>query len=315
MKFKKIIADFNTPNIPLAEELICHVFFSYNLKGVVCEIPLEEPDEGFGTQTLPLPEQNAIIGFLPDMDSSALVIEKIKQKLTDLGELDVQVNTRVETVDEKDWADAWKAYFNVTRITDRIIVKPEWKDHTPAPGEIIIHLDPGMAFGTGTHPTTAMCLELIDAYLEPGQTVLDVGCGSGILMVAAAKLNASQLTGIDIDPLAVKISRENLEKNRIDPNLYDLSATTLDQIPVFPRDMVVANIIAQVIVEIMADIRQQMAPGGIAILSGIIQERKPDILDALKANSLIPVLEKNDGEWVAMAVCHQAKQQLGIVTK
>jgi ribosomal protein L11 methyltransferase len=308
MKFKKLTAEFDADNISLAEELICHVFFSFNLKGVVCDIPIPEPEEGFGTQTLPLPEQNAIIGYLPDIDSSDLVIDQIKERLADLAELDIHVSPCIDLVDEKDWADAWKEYFNVTRITDRIVVKPEWKPHTPAPDEIVIHIDPGMAFGTGTHPTTAMCLELLEKHLRPGQQVLDVGCGSGILMIGAAKLGAAGLTGIDTDPVAVDITRENLEKNKIDPDIFTLCATTLDKIPGSPYDLVMANIIAQVIVEITADIKKRMAPKGIALLSGIIQERKPDIMEALAASDLALVSEKIQGEWVAMVVCHKDDQ-------
>jgi len=307
MKFKKVTAEFSTSNIALAEELICHIFFSFNLKGVVCNVPIPEPDEGFGTRTLPLPDQNGIIGYLPDMDASDIIIEKIKTRLADLADMGVQVTPRVDIVDEKDWADAWKDYFNVTRITDRIVVKPEWKPHTPAPDEIIIHIDPGMAFGTGTHPTTAMCLELIETHLKPGQTVLDVGCGSGILMIAAAKLGASKLTGIDTDPMAVDITRENLEKNGIDPATYTLDATTLDQIPETCHDLVTANIIAQVIVDVAPDIKRRLPPNGLAVLSGIIRERRPDVHKALTANGLDLVSEKFHDEWVAMVVGRKQK--------
>lgn len=280
------------------------MFFSFNLKGVVCNVPIPEPDEGFGTDTLPLPEQNAIIGYLPDMDASQVVMEKLTLKLSALSDMGIGVNIRTEVVDEKDWADAWKDYFNVTRITDRIVVKPEWKPHTPGPDEVVIHIDPGMAFGTGTHPTTAMCLERIETHLEPGQTVLDVGCGSGILMIAAAKLGAGSLFGIDVDPAAVKITRENLEKNEIDPALYTLDATTLDKTPETAYDLVVANIIAQVIVDIAPDIKKRLAPKGLGLLSGIIKERRPDVLAALDANGLKLVAETLTDEWVAMVIAH-----------
>jgi ribosomal protein L11 methyltransferase len=133
MKFKKITAAFETENITLAEELICDLFFSFNLKGVVCNVPLEEPDEGFGTHTLPLPDQNSIVGYFPDIDSSDIILEKIKTRSMELTQFGIQVTIEVEIVDEKDWADAWKAYFNVTRITDRIVIKPDWKDYEPDP--------------------------------------------------------------------------------------------------------------------------------------------------------------------------------------
>ncbi|MBA3008986.1 MAG: 50S ribosomal protein L11 methyltransferase [Proteobacteria bacterium] len=305
MKFKKITIAFETKNIVLAEELICDIFFSLNLKGVVCNIPLEEPDEGFGTHTLPLPDQNSIVGYLPDIDASDITLEKIKARAKDLAHLDIQVKTQVEIVDEKDWEDAWKTYFNVTRITDRIVIKPEWKDHEPAPNDIVIHLDPGMAFGTGTHPTTAMCIQMIEKFLIPGSDFLDVGTGSGILMVAAAKLGAGRLTGIDTDEVAIGISKKNLDKNQADPLVFTLSCATLDQTPQKTYDLIAANIIAQVIVDIMPELERRMAPKGMAILSGIIRERKPDIVAALQANALHIVHETNEGEWVALAVTRQ----------
>jgi ribosomal protein L11 methyltransferase len=208
----------------------------------------------------------------------------------------------VELVDENDWADAWKTYFNVTRITDKIVIKPDWKDHDPAPGDIVIHLDPGMAFGTGTHPTTSMCIKMIEQFLVPGSDFLDVGTGSGILMVAAAKLGAKKMTGIDTDEVAVGISRENLDKNEVAPLLYELFCTTLDQTPQKTYDLIAANIIAQVIVDVMPDLEKRMAPNGTAILSGIIREHKPAVIAALGKNNLKIRHEIETGEWVALAV-------------
>jgi ribosomal protein L11 methyltransferase len=302
MKFKKITAAFETDNIVLAEELICDIFFSFNLKGLVCNVPLEEPDEGFGTHTLPLPDQNSIVGYFPDIDSSDIIIEKVCDQTKQLVHLGILVTIAVDIVDEADWADVWKTYFNVTRITERIVIKPDWKDHDPDPSDIVIHLDPGMAFGTGTHPTTSMCIRLIERFLVPGFQFLDVGTGSGILMIAAAKLGAKHLTGIDTDKIAVEISQKNLEKNEVSAPLYTLACTTLDQTPDNTYELIAANIIAQVIVDVMPDLERRMAKNGIAILSGIIQERKPDVIAALKACHLNIIHEINEGDWVALAV-------------
>ncbi|WP_320044679.1 50S ribosomal protein L11 methyltransferase [uncultured Desulfobacter sp.] len=305
MKFKKVIARFNADDIELAEEVICHIFFSFNLKGVICEVPIPEPDEGFGTQTLKQPEHNSIIGYLPDTDDSDIMISNIKARLAGLADMAVQVDVLSEKVDEKDWAHAWKEYFNVTRITDKIVVKPEWKDYTPEPGEVIIHIDPGMAFGTGTHPTTSMCLALLEEYVQPGQTLLDVGCGSGILMICAAKLGADTMTGIDVDPAAVDITRQNLEKNGISLDHVTLKAATLDNTPEIQYDLICANIIAQVIAPIMPDIAARLAPDANAILSGIIEERLPDIYAAMAAQNLECVKKTTHEEWVALVVRHK----------
>jgi ribosomal protein L11 methyltransferase len=305
MKFKKVIARFDADDIELAEEVICHIFFSFNLKGVICEVPIPEPDEGFGTQTLKQPEHNSIIGYLPDTDDSDIIITKIKKRLAGLSDMAVQVDVLSERVDEKDWAHAWKEYFNVTRITDKIVVKPEWKEYTAAQGEVIIHIDPGMAFGTGTHPTTSMCLILLEDYVQPDTSLLDVGCGSGILMIGAAKLGAGTMTGLDVDPMAVDITRKNLEKNGITFDNITLVAATLDKTPEIQYDLLCANIIAQVITAIMPDIAARLAPDGNAILSGIIEERLPDIYAAMEDQNLECVKKINQDEWVALVVRHK----------
>ena len=302
MKFKKITILFETDNIPMAEELICQIFFSFNIKGVVCDIPLEEPDEGFGTHTLPLPEHYSITGYLPLLDSSGIILEQIKTEAEKLIDLGIRVEIATGIVDETEWADAWKAYFNVTRITDRITIKPQWKDHVEKKGEIVIHLDPGMAFGTGTHPTTAMCLMLIEKFLIPGSIFLDIGTGSGILMIAAAKLGASHLLGIDTDETAVAVARENFGLNKIDPSTYCLLCNTLDQTEPLTYDCIAANIIAQVIVDILPDIALRMTDKTTTILSGIIRERQASVLTALEENRLFVIHEEYIDEWVTLAV-------------
>ncbi len=304
MKFKKITAVFEADSLELAEELICHIFFSFNLKGVVCNIPIPEPDEGFGTTTLPPPEENAIIGYIPDIDSADLTIEQIREKLAGLSAMDIRVSPRIETVDEEDWAHAWKEYFFVTRITDRIVIRPEWRPYSPEPGEIVVIIDPGMAFGTGTHPTTAMCLVLLETFARKEDALLDVGCGSGILMIAGAMLGAKEITGIDTDPSAVDITRENMKKNRVWSSDIRFITGTLDQAPEDKYQVITANIIAQVIVDIMADIRSRLAPGGTALLSGIITEREPDVMAAIEKNKLAVVKRIQQEEWVALAVQH-----------
>jgi len=302
MKFKKVVAQFTSEDMDLAEGLICDIFFSLHLKGVICDIPLEEPDEGFGTNTLPKPENYSITGFLPLLDSSEIILKKIKNKANQLSSFNIQVDILTSIVDEKDWSDAWKDFFEVTPITDRITIKPDWKDHTPKKGEIVIHLDPGMAFGTGTHPTTFMCIELIDRFFRFGDTFLDIGTGSGILMIAAAKLGAKHLYGIDTDEIAINVASKNILKNSIDTQTCLLKCETLDKSPVIPFSFIAANIIAQVIVDILPDICLRMDQNTTTILSGIIKDRLDDVKTALKQNHLSIIEETFTDEWVALAV-------------
>ncbi|MFN2359405.1 MAG: 50S ribosomal protein L11 methyltransferase, partial [Desulfotignum sp.] len=158
---------------------------------------------------------------------------------------------------------------------------------------------------TGTHPSTCMCIRQIENRLKPGRTFLDVGCGSGILMIAAAKLGAAHLTGIDTDEIAVDISRDNLEKNRIPQDRYCLYTCRLDQTEPITYDLIAANIIAQTIIEILEDIKKRMAPHGHAILSGIIQERMPETADALHRHDLEIVFQEILDEWVTLTVAHK----------
>jgi len=302
MKFKKIVVTFDAQNISLAEELICNIFFSFNIKGVVCDVPLEEPDEGFGTHTLPVPEIFSVTGFLPLLDSSDIILKKMVEKMRSLEDLDITVDINTEVVDEEDWSDAWKKYFEVTRITDRITIKPEWKDHVAKKNEIIIHIDPGMAFGTGTHPTTAMCIQMIEKYLAPDTTFLDIGTGSGILMITAAKLGAKKVFGIDTDELAINIARKNLSKNEIYSDASNLICTDLDKTDLKPYDFIAVNIIAQVIVDILPQVCDRMTKDTITILSGIIKERQKDVMKALKANNLFVIHESYVHEWVCLAI-------------
>ncbi len=302
MKFNELTVQFDAQDLAFAEELICDIFFSFNLKGVICNIPLDEPDEGFGTNTLPKPEEYSITGFLPLLDSSDIIIEKLTQKLEALHKFNITVNIGTRIVDEKNWADAWKDYFEVTKITNRITIKPDWKDHSPTANELVIHLDPGMAFGTGTHPTTAMCIQMIEHHLKPGASFLDVGTGSGILMIAAKKLGAGSMMGIDTDEVAIQVTEQNLEKNNIPGNDYSLVCTTLDKTDKTPYRMIAANIIAQVIVEILPQIVLRMTDESVTILSGIIKERLPDVTSALKVNRLHVKQEQYTDEWVALAV-------------
>jgi ribosomal protein L11 methyltransferase len=305
MQFTKITAAFDSDNLALAEELVCDMFFSAGITGVVCNLPIAEPDEGFGTRTLTPPLENCIEGYLPDTGFSRKTLEKIRRHARYLKTAGIQITIRVETVDDQQWAESWKQYFDVVRITDRIVVKPAWKPFEPGPDDIVIHLDPGMAFGTGTHPSTCMCIGQIENRLKPGRTFLDVGCGSGILMIAAARLGAARLTGIDTDEIAVEISRKNLEKNRIPQDRYCLYTCRLDQTEPIAYDLIAANIIAQTIVDIMAEIKHRMAPRGCAILSGIIQERQPDVEKALRRHDLKIVHQETLDEWVTLTVAHK----------
>lgn len=304
MKWIHVKAGFSGNDPDLAEELVTDIFLNLGLKGVVCEVPLPPPDDGFIHPAQPRPEQPAISGYLPDTDASLEPLDAIRKRAAELKEAGIAVTITTRQVDQESWAHAWKDFFFVTRITDRIVIKPDWRDFEASGSDLIIHIDPGMAFGTGTHPTTAMCIAMIEEWLKPDRTLLDVGTGSGILMIAGALVGASAMAGIDTDEVAVRVARENLDKNNIDPGRYDLIQGTLaDYDPPGDTqfDVVVANILARVIVDIIPEIKTRVKPGGTVILSGIIQEQKKEVIDALHHSGFTVAEVREEGEWVALA--------------
>ncbi|MFH1155597.1 MAG: 50S ribosomal protein L11 methyltransferase [Pseudomonadota bacterium] len=305
MKWIQITAVFESDNIPMAEELIADMFFNHDIKGVVCNVPLPQPLDGFGSDALPPSEETSISGYLPDTVASRAIVSDMETCMADFGDAVTSFAVRTSLVDQEDWAESWKEFFFVTRITDTVVVKPAWREYDPQPGEHLIELDPGMAFGTGTHPTTSMCVALIEQCMVPGCDFLDVGTGSGILMIAAAKLGAGFMDGIDTDEVAVQVARDNLEKNRIPASNYRLCQSTLDRLdPDVPRqyDLIAANILAEVILAILPDIHRRLKPAGTAVLSGIIREKMDDVKQGAIANGMIVTGVQTQGEWVAMTV-------------
>lgn len=208
-----------------------------------------------------------------------------RMALTTAG-IDAQVTVR--RVVEEDWAEAWKEHFHVERFGARIVVVPSWRSYDPARGDVILTLDPGMAFGTGQHETTRMCLEAIERAVCPGVCVLDVGCGSGILSLAAAKLGAREVVALDIDEMCVRVATENARANGVDGTITVAQGSASDLWP-FDRarsgkfDVVVANIIARVIVELAPTLVAALASEGRLIVSGVIEEREQEVRAAIEA--------------------------------
>ncbi|CUH94147.1 Ribosomal protein L11 methyltransferase [Propionispora sp. 2/2-37] len=204
-------------------------------------------------------------------------------------------------VQEEDWASAWKEYFHPTRISDKIIIKPSWEEYTAVPDDIVIELDPGMAFGTGTHFTTMMCAQCLEEIVKPGDVVFDVGTGSGILSIVAAKLGAGSVQSVDLDQVAVRVAAENIKINDVQDTVNvvqgDLLAGVTGQ-----ADVIVANIIADIIIHLIQDIPGKLKDDGYFIASGIIGERVSDVTAAVLAHNFIVEKVVENGGWVAMVI-------------
>lgn len=302
MRWNEIKITFQGRHPGLAVELISDLFYDLGVKGVVVDDPQLEPEDGWAPDALPLPEQPAVTGYLPDSGESAAQRKHLEQALAHLAErqhLDYSIDYR--TVDEEDWAESWKEFFWPQEITRRIVVKPTWRDYTQRPGQLVIDIDPGMAFGTGTHPTTALCMAMLETYMTPGVSVLDVGTGSGILLIEAAKLGASQLAGIDLDPDAIHIARQNLARNAVPKQRYTLHSGHLLSMVDATYDIVVANILAEVILELLDHVNRVLTPGGIFICSGIIEAFQSGVLKKMTACGFSILDVQKQGDWVAIA--------------
>ena len=205
-------------------------------------------------------------------------------------------------IDEQEWQDSWKEHFDVLRVGRRLVVCPTWREHHPTATDIVLNLDPGMAFGTGHHPTTRACLELLEEQVRPGSKVLDVGCGSGILSIAAAKLGAGGVVGIEIDPVGVRVARANVSRNGVGHGVRVLRGTLPHpQVADGAYSIVVANISARVIAELAGDIVNALAAGGTLIASGVIEEHRPNVVEALTAEGARIERTVVDGDWVTMS--------------
>jgi ribosomal protein L11 methyltransferase len=266
------------------------------------EDPDLEPPEGWGEDALPKPEHHSVTGYFPQNESLAPSRLKLEQGLAVMKQTQgIFCHILYREVDEEDWAESWKAYFWPEKITDILVVKPTWREYAPAAGEMIIEIDPGMAFGTGAHPTTAMCARMIQDYLKPGDAFLDVGTGSGILMVAAARLGASRLFGTDMDTLACEIARQNLLLNGIDPDRFCVKSGNLVDTVTETFQLVSANILSEVVLMLLDDVQQTLVPGGILICSGIIEANQDKVIDKMKATGFrILDIQRKEG-WVAIA--------------
>ena len=248
-------------------------------------------------------EETKIMAYFSEEETNlpekiAVIKEKIRN-LTEFGLSIGSVTVELSNVNQEDWESAWKQYFKPVHVTDRIVVKPEWEEYSPQEGEIVIEIDPGMAFGTGTHETTSMCINQIEKNLKEGDRVIDIGSGSGILSMAAVLLGAEKATGVDLDPVAVRVALENVELNNLQDKIDILHGNLTDVIRE-KADIVVANIMADIILILLEDVREFIKDDGLFISSGIIQEKRAAVEARLLEKNFSIVEVETKGEWCAI---------------
>ena len=218
-----------------------------------------------------------------------------------LGALGISHETELISLCEEDWADSWKQYYKPIKIGEKLVVVPMWEKYDANENEIIVKMDPGMAFGTGTHETTRLCATLLEKYVTPSTLMLDVGTGSGILAICASKLGAKKCYAYDIDPVAVRVARENVkdnDANNIECEVSDLLKGVFDQ----KYDVIAANIVADIIIRMLPDIGKYMHENTTLVISGIIDERCEDVYKSIKENSFNIVEEIHENGWCAISL-------------
>ncbi|RND00091.1 50S ribosomal protein L11 methyltransferase [Lysinibacillus halotolerans] len=294
-----------------AVEAISNIFHEAGASGVVIEDSTEvkkERVDQFGEIYDLNPKDFPVSGvvvkaYLPASSFLAETVEEIKLAISNLINFDINLGENIFTiseVNEEDWATAWKQYYHPVKISERFTIVPTWEDYTPvSTDELIIELDPGMAFGTGTHPTTVMCLQALEKVVNKGDTVIDVGTGSGVLSIAAALLGAKNVHALDLDEIAVKSARENIKLNNVQHVAKVFHGNLLDTVTE-QADVVVANILAEIIMTFTDDVFSIVKPGGLYVTSGIISAKKDSVKSALEKSGFIieEVLMMED--WVAI---------------
>lgn len=254
-----------------------------------------------GTVSISANGTRSVSGYLPVDDLIESRLEAVRERIRLLPELGVglpSTELQINWVEDRDWEESYRAFFKPTRV-GRIVVSPSWENPDLQEGDIVVWIDPGMAFGTGYHETTRLCLTALQNIIRGGETVLDVGTGTGILAIASARLGAGYVVGIDIDPVAVQVACENVVRNDLTQKVAVLAG---DSPRVFSgvADVVVANIVPDVIISMSEDLAAKLKPDGVLITSGIVRERLEDVRKALESVEMEvdEVLEENG--WVAI---------------
>jgi ribosomal protein L11 methyltransferase len=294
-------------------EAVVELFNRYSRGGAAVETLLDCFEYELPCATLP--SQVVVKTYLPLDGSADVVCQQLQEGLWHLGQIHPIPEPVIRKLAEEDWAESWKKQYHLLHVGQRTVIVPAWEKHQPAPGEIVIRLEPGMAFGTGLHPTTRLALQAMEERLVPGCTVLDVGTGSGILAIGAAKAGARSVLALDADPSAVAVARENVERNQVAhlvtvchgslrggdvvPN-YFLAEGALDLLEAGQYDLVLVNILAHVIIGMAPALRDSLLPGGLLIAAGLIEGQESDVREALVAQELEIVGRSQEKDWVAL---------------
>lgn len=295
-----------------ASEIVESILLDYGSTGVAIEDPttLEENlHDDFGTivelSPTDYPEVGVIVkGYINELNFDDETFNRFKNELEQLGKnINIGEFFKIETttIQDSDWENSWKDYFDILNIGEKFVIVPTWREYENEEGKYVININPGMAFGTGGHETTSLCIKNLEKYVKPHDNVIDVGCGSGILSIAASYLTDGSLKAVDLDKLAVDVSRENFALNNLE-NRIEVEEASLLTKETKKYDVIVANILAHIIELMLEDAYKLLEDGGYFITSGIIKDKKDELLEKMLEQGFKLVEETSDNEWYSFVV-------------
>ena len=292
-----------------AVELIAEIFRDLGASGVVIEDPELVNDyitSGKWDYTdIPIAKETEVVvekAYLPVNGELEGRIQTLQQEIKALESRGVNTAPAVLTTAElqdEDWSDTWKQYFHTEKPGERVVIKPTWEEYEPKDDEVVIELDPGAAFGTGTHATTSMCIRQLEKLVKPGMTVFDVGTGSGILSIISAKLGAKNIQAVDYDDSVLKIVEENLEQNNVQDIIFVAQSDLMQNVH-GKAELVIANIIADIIIRLFDQLDEHLEQGGTLLTSGIIEDRIEDVLAAAEKHGYGVVERMENKGWACI---------------
>ena len=295
-----------------ASEIVESILLDYGSTGVAIEDPttLEENlHDDFGTivelSPTDYPEVGVIVkGYINELNFDDETFNRFKDELEQLGKnINIGEFFKIETttIQDSDWENSWKDYFDILNIGEKFVIVPTWREYENEEDKYVINIDPGMAFGTGGHETTSLCIKNLEKYVKPHDNVIDVGCGSGILSIVASNLTDGSLKAVDLDKLAVDVSRENFALNNLE-NRIEVEEASLLTKETKKYDVIVANILAHIIELMLEDAYKLLEDGGYFITSGIIKDKKDELLEKMLEQGFKLVEETSDNEWYSFVV-------------
>lgn len=307
MKVVEIKVIYESDDIERATKEISDIFYGFGVTGLKIEEPMKSknPLDFYKNEKEFLMVDHAISAYFPlnpyAEKRKAAILSTFEEKFAEREDIIYTID--FYEYDEEDYQNSWKKYLFPEKVSEKFVVKPTWREYTPEADELIIELDPGRAFGTGSHPTTSLCLKLMEENISEGDSVIDVGTGSGILMIAADRLGASEIYGTDIDELAVESAKENLELNNISEDKAKVYKGDLISVVENKKfDVVVANILADVLLILLHDISKVVKPNGKIIFSGIIEDKCELLRREVESLGFTVKEIKADKEWRAMLI-------------